>query len=157
MHRLSTTELSTHVVWHGHTQDLPRLVQSADAYCTCHDVSSQCGAHQILRDQHTLDHLAFARSVLNRLIEEEWRLPETTETRADKAEWSAFLAVCTSVQPVQMPIQDSVRATRHARPSAALFWAWLISLIALLLVLGVRGPGAAPLPPAPHIASWQTR
>jgi hypothetical protein len=153
MHRLSTRELSTDVVWHGRTQDVARLFESADAYCTC-DGTSRCSAHQLLRDQHTLDHLAFARSVLHRLVEEEWRLPETTESRADKAEWSAFLRMCSSVRVEALP----VRPTSFKRPSRTMLGPWLISLIALLLVLGVRGPGAtSPLPPAQQIASWQTR
>jgi hypothetical protein len=160
VHRLPTTELSPRVVWHGHTEDLPRLVESADANCTCgrgegpDRLSRPCGTHQILADQHTLDHLAFARSVLHRLIEEEWRVPAIAETRADRAEWSAFLHVCARAsEPAPVRVHRPDRSPRTAPLTT-----WVISLIALVLILGVHGPGGdAPPHSQPAIASWQTR
>ena len=158
MHRLHTTELSRDVVWHGHARDLARLVESADANCTCgrgvgpDGLSRPCSTHQILADQHTLDHLAFAQSVLNRLVEEEWRLPATTESRSEKAEWTSFLHVCSTLKE-QAPIRTSARE----RPPRAAFGPWVISLVALIVMLGVGSPGLVTLAPGPQIASWQTR
>ena len=160
MHRLPTTELSTHVVWHGRTEDLARLVEAAEAHCACSyglaqdGTSPSCGTHQILADQHTLDHLAFARSVLNRLIDEEWRVPVgRAESRPERAEWSAFLQVCTRARE-----QAPIRVERQARwPRAAALGLWVISLVALVLMLSVHGPGGDTLPSLPLIAGWQTR
>jgi hypothetical protein len=149
-------------VWHGHARDLARLVESADTYCSCgHGVapgrnSPPCSTHQILADQHTLDHLAFARVVLHRLVQEEWRAPAVAESRADKAEWSAFLHACASARE-QVP----VRAYQLDRSPRAVFGAWIVSLIALvalILMLRVHAPAGARLPTVPQpVATWQTR
>jgi hypothetical protein len=149
MQRSLTTELSRGVVWHGHARDLARLVESVDAHCTCGRAAQTCGTHLLFADQHTLDHLAFARSVRHRLIEEEWRLPARPETRADRAEWSAFLVRCASAgDPAPVP------ARRRERIALG---PWVISLIALLIALGMRSPSPDGRPPVQPLASWQTR
>jgi hypothetical protein len=167
VHRFPTTELSTTVVWHGHTADSARLVQAALRHCTCardggpDGNAPLCGTHQILADQHTLDHLAFARSVLNRLVEEEWRAPATPETRSEHAEWSAFFVRACASDPDARPSQGA-KVAQLARPdrlSPTALGVWLLSVLALVLILGVHGPGGSSLPaPVGHpLASWQTR
>jgi hypothetical protein len=155
MHRLATRQLSRDVVWHGHTGDLARLVGSADAYCTCghNGTSLLCATHQLLADQHVLDHLAFARSVRQHLVEEEWRSAAVVETRAETAEWTALLAVCARAgQPAALPAPH-----RWARAERGALGSWVISLVALVVALGLATPTLDAMPPAPPLASWQTR
>jgi hypothetical protein len=131
------------VVWHGHTQDLARLVESADANCSCgrgagpNGISRRCSTHQILADQHMLDHLAFTRSVLNRLIEEEWRVSALADSRVSPAQWSTFVRRCTGPREPM-----SSRAHRQVwSPRTVARGLWLISLVALVVMLGVHAAG----------------
>lgn len=159
MQREQIADLSGDVAWHGRAEDAALLVALVGAHCTCvHDaglggVPRVCAAHQILADQHTLDHLAFARTVVNRIVDEEWRV-STSASRLNWAEWSAFLYSCAHDQP-------TIVASGHGnRPRSVVSGrgALVASLLALLLVLGV-GSSSIPFDASPgqQIASWQTR
>jgi hypothetical protein len=156
MNRLRTAELSTDVVWHGHSRDVARLVESALANCKCLSgaptggVAPLCSAHEILADQHTLDHLAFARSVRARLVDEEWRQPTASAVSLDSDDWAALLAAPAVAPPARV---------RHRRKG----WRKLarspliLSLVALLLLVAIGAPGETLQPSTHSISSWHTR
>jgi hypothetical protein len=130
--------LSPDVTWHGRAEDIPRLVASVLANCRCQsDGSRVCDAHQMLGDQHALDHLAFALSVRPRLVAEEAE-PRSGMSRAERAEWSAWLAAC------RAPAQGK----RPANDVPAVGWARAIGLgvLALALILGGLRPPRQSLP-----------
>jgi hypothetical protein len=144
VHRGSIAELSGGVVWHGRTEDVARLVGAVGRHCRCAGGvvagpgTPPCAAHQLLGDQHTLDHLAFARSVRSRLIAEEQRCAPSKQT-----DWAAFLVAC--------------HAATAPIPRASGRVAMVV--LALLLLAAVRGPGPgfATAAPDQQIASWYTR
>jgi len=121
------------VAWHGRAEDEPHLVASVLAHCECQSANGRpCAAHQLLADQHALDHLAFARSVRQRLLVEE-TLSGASGSRAEKAEWSALLARCRATSLPRRP------AT--ATPGMGAARAIVLSLLALALILGgLTGP-----------------
>jgi hypothetical protein len=71
-------DLGADASWPGTVDDFVRLLSCVGAHCTCQDPEHQtlgarsCPAHQLLLDQRTLDHLAFARSLHDKLIASEW-------------------------------------------------------------------------------------
>jgi hypothetical protein len=156
MNRIPTAELRNDVVWHGHAGDLARLMESAVAHCNCLPVagpgsaSRLCSAHEILTDQHTLDHLAFARSVRARLVDEEWRQSAPSATNLDRAEWLALLSWPPPERRPTPAHTDNVWGKLARSPL-------LLSLIALLLLFGVGAPGEPVVPPDHPIASWGSR
>lgn len=158
MQREHTAELSGGVVWHGRTEDGLRLVALVGTHCSCvHGarlgrLPPLCGAHQILADQHALDHLAFARTVVNRIVDEEWRT-STSASRVSKADWAAFLFASAHDRPT------TISSSQGSRPRAASGrGAFVVSLLALLLVLGLGSPSISfDASSGQQIASWQTR
>jgi hypothetical protein len=161
MQREHIAELSGNVVWHGRTEDGERLVALVGTHCHCGHraglgrVPPVCGAHQLLADQHALDHLAFARTVVNRSVDEEWRVSASPNpaSNASNAEWAAFLYACAHDLPT-VGIANPDSRPRAARARSA----FVVSLLALLLVLGLGTPSISfHAPPAQPIASWQTR
>lgn len=158
MQREHIAELSGDVVWHGRTEDGQRLVALVRTHCRCGDgaglgrLRPVCGAHRILADQHALDHLAFARTVVNRIIDEEWRV-SASASQPSNVEWAAFLYACAHDEPT------AIIASPDSRPRAASGRsAFMVSLLALLLILGLGSPSISfNAPPGQQIASWQTR
>jgi hypothetical protein len=138
-HGGSTTELSANVAWHGRPDEVPRLVRSVAAH----------GTWQMLMDQKTLDHLAFGRTVRRRFVDEEWDAGADALLCWDAQDWSTLLASCVGHQ-----------AARCSTPVAADVphrLAIVVSLLALLVVVSIGGPGYLDTPPGHNIASWQTR
>jgi hypothetical protein len=131
-------ELSPDVTWHGRAEDIPRLVASILANCRCpSDGSRVCDAHQMLGDQHALDHLAFGLSVRWRLVAEEAE-PRSGMSRAEKAEWSAWLAACRAPGHIRRPATGV--------PAVGLARAIGLGVLALALILGGLRPPRQPLP-----------
>ena len=64
--------------WHGPEAELDRLLAAVRQHCTCPPLARRlgdgrrCDAHGLLRDQATLDRLAFYRHNAALLRREEW-------------------------------------------------------------------------------------
>ena len=142
-------ELAPGVVWHGRAEDASSLLASVLAHCQCRVVGpASCAAHQLLADQHALDHLAFARSVRQRLLAEE-ALPAVART--DGPDWSALLARCRAT---------AARRPASRQPGLGTARAVVLSVLGLALVVGgLSGPRhRVPTPTQPRpLASWSTR
>lgn len=60
-------------VWFGTAVDWYRLGVAVNHHCECRLNQPTCDAHRLLIDQKTLNHLAFASQIRERVIDEEWR------------------------------------------------------------------------------------
>jgi hypothetical protein len=153
-----TTELNTDVVWHGRTEDLARLLAAVNAQCACSMRPRQrvCGAHQLLRDQHALDHLAFAHGMRAQFIAQERRVAYGPATRAEKAEWASFLAACRAITAKAEHVGSAAPvAVRH--PGLRAGGPLVVALMSLLFLAAIGLPADVTLLPTQQIASWQTR
>jgi hypothetical protein len=68
-------------IWHGTRQEANDLVNSLANNCACEYGQfgarlSTCAAHAMMEDQRTLDGLLFARYMVERLLAQEFALPE---------------------------------------------------------------------------------
>jgi hypothetical protein len=63
------------VRWPGEVAEFIRLLDCVGRHCTCH-AAQECGAHQLLGAQRTLDHLMYARGVRQRFVDSEWKVGE---------------------------------------------------------------------------------
>jgi hypothetical protein len=88
----------------------------------------------MLADQHTLDHLAFARGMRPQILASEWAVSAESD---DDSGW----------QPAQ------VSERQHARFPRGLAYA----LVGLFVVFSLSGPLLFPSTPISPIAAWQTR
>ncbi len=73
------------MVWHGHVADLARLLTCVETHCRCGVVDEphgehggSCRVHDLLGDQRTVDRLAFALSMRERLVRSEWAVDGTS-------------------------------------------------------------------------------
>src|SRR5262249_52124311 len=66
-------DLHPGVRWPGEVAEFVRLLDCVGRHCTCH-TAQECGAHQLLEAQRTLDHLVYARSVSQHFVEAEWNV-----------------------------------------------------------------------------------
>jgi hypothetical protein len=156
MRRTGWTELQTGVMWHGHIDDLARLVYCLAAHCTCGrptlaDGIWQCRAHQMLTDQHTLDHLAFARGMRQRILESEWVVfwepDEQPEPRG-----IGRLDLLHRGQEERRLNKRGHREDRHGLRAVG------YALAGLAVVLSLSGPLLAPSTATTRpVAAWQTR
>jgi hypothetical protein len=149
MSRKQSTELQSGVVWHGHISDLARLVYCLAAHCTCgrptqiSDGEWRCSGHRMLDDQHTLDHLAFARGMRQQFLD---------------SEWAVFGEPEDVVEPNGIGRLDLVRRQTQrisAQPRAARMFAY--ALAGLLLLLSLSGPLLSPNAAPRPVAAWQAR
>ena len=66
------------VIWHGTENEGLSLAKAVAYHCTCEGPvhgRPLCGACTLLRDQHVVDGLLFARRIADRLHAEEFALP----------------------------------------------------------------------------------
>src|SRR5262245_45151622 len=61
------------VRWPGDVAEFMRLLDCVGRHCTC-QTARECGAHQLLGAQRTLDHLVYARSVRQQFVDSEWNV-----------------------------------------------------------------------------------
>jgi hypothetical protein len=146
MHRKQSTELQSGLVWHGHISDLARLVYCLAAHCSCgrptqmSDGEWRCSAHRMLDDQHTLDHLAFARDMRQHFLDSEWTvLSEHEEPRGTG----------------QLDVDRRQTPRIPAQPRTARVFA--CALAALLLAFSLSGPLLSPDATSRPVAAWQAR
>jgi hypothetical protein len=132
------------VVWHGHVADLARLLTCVETHCRCGQEPephlASCHVHDLLTDQHTVDRLAFALSMRERLERSEWVVEGAPPIQARA--WPDRPA-----GPATQPRSRRVRSRLLA-----------ISLTGLLLV-SLGAPLLMPVAhsEAPVLASWLTR
>jgi hypothetical protein len=67
--------MQTH--WHGTLDEYSEFLGAIGHNCACDPIGARpqgaCGAHQLLRDQRTIDRLLFARRIIGRLARgEHW-------------------------------------------------------------------------------------
>jgi hypothetical protein len=139
-------------MWHGHVEDLARLVYCLAAHCTCGRPMQigtgewHCSAHQMLADQHTLDHLAFARGMRQHFLDAEWVVPTEPNT-VDRE----LIRLDDDALPLKL-----ARRSGRARPKSLRTLAY--ALVGLLIACSLSAPFLAQNASAtPPIAAWQTR
>ncbi len=64
-------DLQPGVTWPGEVDEFVRLLDCVGRHCTCH-TARECGAHQLLGTQRTLDHLVYARGARQHFVDAEW-------------------------------------------------------------------------------------
>jgi hypothetical protein len=149
MRRRDTAKLSRAVVWHGSPQDVARLVAAVRVHCRCSQPRtgdlSLCSVHQILADQHILDGLAFARAVVNRTLDEEWRVPSTPPSDCTQTDWTALLSSCSHDRALTAPSRQGNQSHEPGGRNA-----FLAAALGLLLLLSVGGWNHWFDPPVDH-------
>jgi hypothetical protein len=147
-HRQQWADLSPGVTWHGDLDDFVRLVSCVGMHCTCRAPAhlpgerGACGAHELLSEQHTLDHLVFARGMRQHFL---------------AAEWSSEPVDSRPLRSVGGTLCDG-RNARRRPPREATLKLVAVSLAALLVLCGI-GSVAQPTGSTlnPTIGSWQSR
>jgi hypothetical protein len=147
-------DLVPDVAWHGEVDEFVRLISSIGMHCTCRSAALRhCGAHELLADQHTLDHLAFARGMRQQFVEAEWDLVPSSpgQPRAPS---------------VIGPARSRERAQEGGGRSRL-----MMALATAFVFLGLVGAWAQPVSPvsgtlasaqgasigSPPLADWRTR
>ena len=130
------------MVWHGHVADLARLLTCVEAHCECEAEprSGVCQVHHLLADQHTVDRLAFALSMRERLVRSEWAVEGTPN--ASLRSWPDHLAA------------------RAARPRPHRLRSRLLAIgLTGLLLVSLGAPLLTPVARSeqPVLASWLSR
>lgn len=64
------------LIWHGTPEEYSDFLLAVGRNCGCDPQGAgaqvPCGAHRLLRDQRTVDHLLFARRIYDRLAHGEY-------------------------------------------------------------------------------------
>lgn len=48
-------------IWHGTSDEAMRLIDAISHHCECQSLKQRCPAHDLMLNQHTLDHLLWLR------------------------------------------------------------------------------------------------
>jgi len=111
-----------------------RLLGCVGKHCTCQTLP-ECGPHELLRDQSTLDHLVYLRSARAHLVDAEWNVAEPPFPQA-------------------LPAFTGVGRVKRGLPKRALV---AVAFAALVGLMSAGGAWHSVAPTTPPIGAWQTR
>jgi hypothetical protein len=125
------------VRWPGEVAEFIRLLDCVGRHCTCR-TSQECGAHQLLGAQRTVDNLVYARDVRQHFVDAEWTVDD---------------------EPIRTDTPHAVSRPAKSRRSSGKVALVAGAFAALALLMGLGGAWQASSHPlsAPQIGAWTSR